>query len=202
MLDLTRITLCAISSIKIAETLKALDISQSKCLYNNTIFFTDQNVKDSILIPKINNIKEYNSFVFYTLPELVLPHMADFLLTIQWDGFVVNPASWSNDFYNYDYIGAPWPWFNNMVGNGGFCLKSKKFLEAQKEICKTVIIKHNEDVELCLSLRNRFESYGCKYADKNIGYKFSTEYGDINKNKSFGFHDFKYNPQYKHMILS
>ena len=38
-------------------------------------------------------------------------------------------------FFDYDYIGAPWPNnFVNRVGNGGFSLRSKKFLELTAKI--------------------------------------------------------------------
>jgi hypothetical protein len=52
---------------------------------------------------------------------------------------IVRPELWSNDFLEYDYIGAPWMYSDTSyitdegehvpVGNGGFCLRSKKFLE-------------------------------------------------------------------------
>src|SRR5574340_709517 len=32
------------------------------------------------------------------------------LLTIQWDGWVLDGAKWQEEFLKYDYIGAPWPW--------------------------------------------------------------------------------------------
>ena len=108
--------------------------------------------------------------------------------------------SWTNEFLEYDYIGAPWPWYDHKAGNGGFCLKSSKFMRLQKQICRNHKTKHNEDEELCIVLRSIFEGYDCKYAHKELAYLFSTEVGDIEKNRSFGFHDFKYHPQLKSNI--
>ena len=34
------------------------------------------------------------------------PHV----LLIQWDGFVVNPSAWSDEFLDFDYVGARWGW--------------------------------------------------------------------------------------------
>lgn len=39
-----------------------------------------------------------------------------------------------NIMLNYDYVGAPWPWHNNAVGNGGLSLRKKsKMLEIIKK---------------------------------------------------------------------
>ena len=71
------------------------------------------------------------------------------MLVIQDDGHIVNPSLWDEEFLKYDYIGLPWPfedsWIEkqlkeqrpiirkvypkNRVGNGGFSLRSRKFLE-------------------------------------------------------------------------
>ena len=33
----------------------------------------------------------------------------DFQLSIEWDGFPINPHLWEDEFMEWDYIGAPWP---------------------------------------------------------------------------------------------
>lgn len=209
MLDLSNIILVAFGSTKTQETIKAIEYCQKLASFYDTIYFTDKHIDHTnikhIITRNIPSIKDYQKFIVNESPELILTSIPnDFnghFLCINWDGFIVNPDAWKNEFLEYDYIGAPWPWFNNAVGNGGFCLKSKKFLETQQRICQNFSVINNEDVELCLRLKEQFEYYGCKYATSHIGYRFSTEVGDIEKNQSFGFHDFKYNPQYiKHII--
>lgn len=206
MIDLKKITLCAISSVKIPQTIKAIQICQDKCIFNNVIFFSDEDVPHGVKIPRINSIDEYNNFVIHRLPELVLPLMSDYLLTVHWDGFIVNPESWTDKFYEYDYIGAPWPWFRNLCGNGGFCLKSKKFLQVQFDVISNKISSRgeNEDLILCYHFRKRFIRHGCKYAEPEIAYLFSTEFPSRKSQwrfeKPFGFHDFKYNRQYEHLV--
>lgn len=56
------------------------------------------------------------------------------ILTVQDDGFVLDPSAWDDSFLDYDWIGSPWP--GNLiipnedqscrVGNGGFSLRSIK----------------------------------------------------------------------------
>ena len=199
MIDLSSITLCAVSSIKIEETISAINACKKYCNFKNIIFFSDQDVPYGQKINKINNIQDYNSFILNTLPDHI--SQEDYVLTIQWDGFIVNHESWSNDFLNYDYIGAPWPWINNICGNGGFCLKSKRFFQIQKQILVNYENKNNhpEDLLLCYHLRSKFIKFGCKYAPPEIAYKFAIEYKNPNYDidKPFGFHDLRVNPQYK-----
>jgi len=148
---------------------------------------------EAIRIPKITGVEEYSRIIIKDMPGLIT---SGFALTVQWDGFIVYPESWSDEFYEFDYIGAPWPGWSGpepICGNGGFCLKSRKFLEAQKVICANVEVFHPEDVVLCQTLRQNFVDMGIRYAPADVAYRFSTEVGDLHKNKSFGFHDFRYN---------
>lgn len=100
---------------------------------------------------------EYNLFVLYALEQLI---ETDFCLVVQQDGFVLDGKNWRNDYFNYDYIGAPIPQFakvrNNKIvelesnsqylspcqdneqlfipQNGGFSLRSKRLLSAPRRL--------------------------------------------------------------------
>jgi hypothetical protein len=210
MLDLSEsVILVGQGSTRVSETVKALKHCQSMVRFYSTLFLTDSDIAEpSITHVKIDNIPtigHYQYFVVKQLPNIILNSIpADFngyFLFINWDGFIVNPNAWESAFFEYDYIGAPWPWLNHSVGNGGFCLKSRKFLTNQIEICKDYSLIENEDIELSITLRNQFEARGCRYASSRIGYKFSTEYGNYDENQSFGFHDFRCNPQFNNIIV-
>lgn len=201
MLDLSNISLIAVGSTKIQETIKALDICCSHAKFKDITFFTDSILNHDtykiVNIEKMNSIRDYDKFIIKQLPYLI---DSDYCLTIHWDGFIVNIDSWTDAFLKYDYIGAPWPWYNNVCGNGGFCLKSKKFLHYQKLLANTIDINDPDDVLLCIRYRKYFLLNDCKYAPPSIAYKFSTEYGNYTINNSFGFHDFKYNPDFRKLI--
>lgn len=201
MLDLTNISLVAIASNKIEETKKAIDICLSKCKFHDVLFFThDNTVKNSIIIDELKSIKDYDKFVIRELPEYLREYSSDFFLTIHWDGFIVNENAWTPAFLDYDYIGAPWPHVKYMCGNGGFCLKSKKFINTQYDLRSNLDISLPDDVSLCIKHRSDFINAGCKFSDTKIGFKFSTECCDYWKFNSFGFHDFKYNEQFRKLI--
>lgn len=197
-ISLKNICLVAIGSTKIDETLSAIDICKKNCIFKDIIFFSDKSNPYQYPISPMNSIKDYDKFVVFNLPNINIS--ADFILTIHWDGFIVNPKAWTNKFLKYDYIGAPWPWIQNYVGNGGFCLKSRRFLQAQQEIIKNIdILNDPDDLFLSFKMRPEFLKRKCVYGD-SVGYQFSTEYGGYFNHNSFGFHDFRPNPQFKPLI--
>lgn len=71
-------------------------------------------------------------YSFFILKKLKHYIKTSHLLIVHWDGFIINPACWKDDFLCYDYLGAIWPQKGGrgIVGNGGFSLRSMKLLEA------------------------------------------------------------------------
>lgn len=180
----------------------------------NTFDFYDIKFLSSIEVPslekyriKIPNLtyKEYNSFMGRMLGSFV---STDFCLTIQYDGFIIDANKWSDDFLNYDYIGAPWaneP--KNLVGNGGFSLRSQKFLREARKIpyCPDIMFpnmppgtQHTpEDWFLCSYSYDEMSEAGIKFAPVPLAFDFSVEHpnkfktwnrDDLSTYNSFGFH--------------
>jgi hypothetical protein len=114
-------------------------------------------------------------------------------LSIQWDGYVVNPDAWTNDFLQYDYIGAKWPWHKDgrNVGNGGFCLRSRKLMQSLAELVSFGEIelpgKRPEDDYVCRQLRPKLESLGIRFAPEPVADRFSYEREEPTQT-TFGFH--------------
>ncbi len=50
-----------------------------------------------------------SAFIWYELPDLV---KTDWMLLTSWDAWVIDASLWSNEFLDYDYVGAPW-WYND-----------------------------------------------------------------------------------------
>jgi hypothetical protein len=149
---------------------------------------------DKILIyNKINNLLDFNTFMV----EKINDHIeTDYVLIVQPDGFIINPSKWDNKFLSYDYIGAPWPW-HALCGNGGFSLRSKKFLQLSS---KLIYNKYHheyalcpEDYFLCINNRNYFINNDCLFSSIKDGLDFSfelpiKEYPEHTIADSFGFH--------------
>ena len=191
MIDLSQITLVCVDCVHYKSSIAAINKSIEKINFGKVLFFTDKiqpNTKfDQQIIPKITSKKAYSRFLMKNLVNYIT---TEFVLIIQWDGYVINPELWDNDFLHYDYIGAPW-WYNDgyNVGNGGFSLRSKKLLLVLQEKEGKY---HPEDDCICRLYRKYLEViYDIKFADEKTAAKFSFEPNKVHnefKNNSFGFH--------------
>lgn len=188
MLHLNDVTLIGIEGVenKIPSFLNALNVCKSYCSFDDIKILSPFDIKDGIKIERLNSVKEYCIFVLKKLNNYI---DTKYCILFQHDGFILNPNAWSNEFYSYDYIGAPWPFLGDKVGNGGFSFRSKKLLE----VCQKEDLINPEIEDLCIGHYNDMSKYGINIAPSNIGYKFSTENstGNIIYYNSFGFHDFK-----------
>ena len=190
-IKLQNVTLVAVSSIKIPETKKALEVSQKDIEFYDVKLIADQDIRSS---------NEYSEFILYKLYKYI---ESDFALVIQYDGYVVRPEKWDDKFLQYDYIGAPWP--ANMhftkegvevrVGNGGFSLRSKKLLNALNELRLPFTDNDtgffHEDGIICNHYRKALEDYGIKFAPVDVAARFSKELLVPETVESFGFHKYK-----------
>lgn len=146
----------------------------------------DKNISKTMLsnpvvcISTLNGLEEYSYFIMNSLTKYI---DTDFCLIVQWDGFIKNYKAWTDEFYSYDYIGAPFR-IEKIVGNGGFSLRSKKLLD----LCSMASFSkyHPEDAIICKEQRAWFERHDIKYAPIDIAYKFAVD-GEV-YNGQFGFH--------------
>jgi hypothetical protein len=139
-----------------------------------------------IQVDGLDSIEGYNEFLMKGLHGFI---ETDFVLIVQWDGFVINAANWLPVFLDYDYIGALWPWQPSgyQVGNGGFSLRSKKLLRALQD--SRVVSHHPEDLAIGQTYRD-FLEHDClvRFAPPQIADRFSFERHP--HAQSFGFHGF------------
>jgi len=194
MLRLPDITLCCIDTRYHVLALRALKHSMRGVDFGDAIFITTGNRVDHndslhpiriIDIEPIASVEEYSRFVLRSLVEHI---RTPFVLLIQWDGYIINPQVWSDDFKAFDYIGAPWrlKGGSKLVGNGGFSLRSRKLLEALSS--EEMRIHHPEDD--CIAKTNRTlleNSHGIRFADPTTADRFSFEF-TIPRVPTFGFH--------------
>jgi hypothetical protein len=135
--------------------------------------------------PPIRTTKDYSDLLLTGLRQYV---SGTHVLIIQWDSFILHPELWTNDFLQYDYIGAVWPHHpDTPVGNGGFSLRSVKLLEALES--PSISKRHPEDVCICDDNKATLENqFGIRFAPTNVAEQFAVERTDWHP--AFGFHGF------------
>lgn len=151
---------------------------------------------DIIQIPSIKSIEDYSKFMCLELHKYI---STEKVITIQTDGYVLNPQAWLDEFLEYDYIGAPWtvgynkhPDFPDCVeattvGNGGFSLRSKKLCKAVAKLILEGNYKyHPEDLAICRGIRPYLDALRFKFAPREVACKWAAE--DNIYQEQFGFH--------------
>ena len=119
----SNITICAIDSVQPEKAKAAIERSKRHIKFGGELFIDHMS---------INSKQAYSKFILQELHKYI---KTDFVLIVQWDGWVINASAWRDDFLNYDYIGAVWPWHPEglRVGNGGFSLRRERLVELTAE---------------------------------------------------------------------
>lgn len=209
---LPTVTLLGIDCLNLERLKLALEICQESFDFADVKILTSlqtSETKQVVKISPINSLEEYSHFVLWELDKYI---ETDYVLIVQHDGFILNPQAWTDEFLNYDYIGAPWlvaDWAvknydfpvelvgSYLVGNGGFSLRSKKLLSVAAKLAQQgSLSRYNpEDTAISLYHRALFESEGIKFAPVEIAKCFSFEgesLDDYAWNGQFGFHGLKW----------
>ncbi len=191
-LALPDVTICAVSSVNVEATIKALVRSLALVDCARALLFTDAAVPDlptgieRIGIAPLRSSAAYSQFVLHRLADWI---ETSHCLIVQWDGFVAAPEAWDSAFLACDYIGAPWPQFTDGhdVGNGGFSLRSRRLMLA----CREPGFHDDgtaEDLVIARTNRTMLEKrYGILFADRGLASRFSRE-RDGEGLRTFGFH--------------
>jgi len=190
MLELKNITLIAMTSVRVPETIKALEYSCRGIKFGAVKIVSDvrpENLPEGITYEytdTISNIDDWNFSIIYKLGTHV---DTEFAILIHEDGFVVNPESWDDRFLEYDYIGAPWFLPNDnfsfrdingeiiRVGNS-VGLRSKRLIDLPVKLnleWKPFHGFYNEDGYICVNYRHKYIENGMKFADLDVAKSFA-----------------------------
>jgi len=189
---LPQVTLCAADTRSPALAWAALQRSMQDIAFGRAVLFTHawqpaQPVAglEVVDIGLLASGAAYSHFVMRRLHAFI---DTPYALVTQWDGFVVDAGAWDDAFLDWDYIGAPWadqpPALS--VGNGGFSLRSRRFLVASTD--PRIVPEHPEDEHLCRTHRELLQTeLGVRFAPPALAARFAFE-NRLPPARTLGFH--------------
>ncbi len=209
---LEKVTLVAVSGLEIEAHVKALEYSSRGISFGRVLLLSPRNPYpertsfEHIQINGFQDVGEWGKFICFELHKYIL---TDYIILIHSDGFIVNPLAWDDRFFEFDYVGAPWPLSKTKghfvdsrgvptrVGNS-VSLRSLKLLKAPTLLnLKWGVDEQlghlNEDGFLCAVNKNRLEARGIRFASLDLACIFSRE-EPIPENRGlqpFAFHKWK-----------
>jgi hypothetical protein len=213
MFELPDVSLVALSSINIYETIQAIKYSMRKIKFGDCVFISHKKpfyLPQSIRFEQTSELKTIDDYNYKMLYEVYKYIKTDFILVVHYDGFIANPLMWRKDFLNFDYIGSPWSMENSLkdiygniirVGNG-VSLRSRKILELPAKL--NIPFKYgegkinNEDIFICVRYRHLFLQNSIKYApfETAIYFGHETMIPEIEGIKPFVFHKWRGSNKY------
>lgn len=206
-LQLPNVTLVAMTSVKVMETVKAMKYSMRGIDFGDAVFISHHK---PLYLPKtirfgytskLTNIDHFNYKMLYELGDYI---HTDYAMIVHYDGFVVHPEMWQDAFLEYDYIGAPWPdpkddfTYRDINGNlqrvgNSVGIRSKRIIDFPKKEGIPFEADHgyfHEDGFLCVKNRHLVEAAGMKIAPIEVAkyYSHETMIPEIEGITPFAFH--------------
>lgn len=197
-LDLRDVTLWSIAwgnPESIRRVKSVLRYCQTIAEFGSTILFSTDPEHSELwktVEVKCGNFSDFNALIDRVVPFYLI---SPFAMSVQEDGFPIQPELWTEEFLEWDYIGAPW--LDGVVGNGGFYIESQRMIRARMNLPDNPDFQPpmgNADYWLCRTNRVLLESQGMRFAPCDLAAQFSSECSGHNK-PSFGFHGRTYNPE-------
>jgi len=189
---LETVTLLGIDCVDIDRLVLAADICRERFEFAEVKLLTSLPAQHHANIIPISPLNSTEAYSHFTIAELDRYVDTEHVMIIQYDGFILNPDAWTDEFLTYDYIGAPWlvqDWSvkdfqfpketlgTMIVGNGGFSLRSKKLISLCARLSAENAFEEYqpEDVVLCVRKRKMLEDAGIRFAPVPLAKQFSFE---------------------------
>jgi len=188
-LALPDVTLCAVTAINHELTVWAMKKCLEHCTFGDVVLVSSQPVEAPFRVEVIPPFRgEYYASI--VCGDLAKYTASSYNLLVQYDSYIVDPSAWDDTFFDYDYIGAKWPWQpkGRRVGNSGFCLRSKRLLDILSIMPLPPVCSYVDDTFICHTIRDQLEKdYNIKIAPEEVADQFAYE-RHLPDQPTFGFH--------------
>jgi hypothetical protein len=195
MITIPNTTLIIVDCVDADRAHKALEDSLVGCSFSSVKLLTSKETDSpyKIKIDPIRSTHEYSEFMLRHIYEYCdTLHMQ----IVQFDGWVINPTTWNDDWCKFDYMGALWdghPIGDHLVGNGGFSFRSRRMMKFISDNLGNYSARgyKNEDGIIGIEMRQQLTEAGFKFCSFRVAARYSLERCIQNKYpKPFGFHSF------------
>lgn len=172
---------------------RALQETLDRIPFKNVVTFSNRPLlagAKNVPVSPIGSMRDYCDIMLKSMwPFVETSHM----IFAQWDAMVFDSSQWTDEYLEYDYIGAIWPWEppGQNVGCGGFSLRSAKLLQALRDPIIQMTPESRfgmtaEDAYIGVVHRRHLEQkYGIRFAPPELAKQFSYELGDYTNSMSF-----------------
>jgi hypothetical protein len=220
VIHLDNVTLIAVATKQVEETLKALEYSANGiefCTIKLVSNYCPSDIPSNIIWEQIDGFDTINDWCYYIFYNLWKHVDTEYCILIHADGFIVNPSAWKDSFLEYDYIGSPFAipvedeiHYKDIAGEiirvgNSVSLRSRRLLKLPSDLnlaWEKFDGKYNEDVQVCIGYRHHFLNSGIKYAPFEVAKYFGreSEMDEIRGIEPFLFHGYHYawHPNYKY----
>jgi len=156
-----------------------------------TIIFSDVDLNvaatEWVKVPRWCTLMEHCTFFWHEQHKYIkTPHF----ISIEWDGWIIDSEQWTDEFLEYDFVGAPW-WYSDglNVGNG-LGLRSNALMKFLSDHRDKFPVRAKEDEVLGRLYRPALEKNSFKWPDEKLASRFAFEcVRPAVWSKHFMFHD-------------
>ncbi len=126
------VTLMCVDCVDIKGAIKVLEWCKKMFDFGDVKLLTsiDTDYEHAEKIMPLNTLVAYSIFMLTKCHEYI---KTDHVLIVQRDGWIINPQSWDDKWLQFDYIAPLFVQFD-LVGSGGFSMRSKKLMEHASKV--------------------------------------------------------------------
>lgn len=132
-LQLPSVTLLCVDCLNVDLAIKVIEHCRALCDFGDIKLLTSipTDYQFAVKINPLNSLIAYSVFMLKHAHEYI---NTTHLITIQRDGWILNPDSFDSSWLDLDFVGGIYMQYDH-VGSGGFSLRSKKIME---DVSKTI----------------------------------------------------------------
>lgn len=188
-LPLAQVTLCAVDTARPALAAQAMLRSMQHAQFARAFLFTSAWLPRVVLpgieivdIEPIRSEADRARFVIGQLPGYI---RTSHMLLVHWDGFVLRPQAWLDEFLVYDYIGAAGVPADAPGAASAFSLRSRRYMAAGLD--PRISGVSPDDQALCGSCRSFLQDvHGVMFAPPPLLQRFA-DIDDEGSDQALGF---------------